>query len=137
MDKSKELYRAKTQEQQSEISRFAEVTNPTNRTHEIAVTRTLIQEALASGNTTVANSLLNTLDRLQKNEYRRKLTESELITKPSVLRFSRQLVDIFADEISSLDGWEDCLVRVSARVDEALSQLENSAKDIEGVPLPR
>ncbi|MCA9217057.1 MAG: hypothetical protein KDB27_28505 [Planctomycetales bacterium] len=136
-DKSKELYRLASSEQQKRVGEFADVEDSTSRKNEIAVCRTLIEEAVQKGNVSLANSLLNTLDRLQKNEFRRQLIEHELLTRPSIFRFANRLVEIMCDEISQLNGWEDVMIRVSERVSEALAELKNEAKDTEGLSLPR
>lgn len=139
MDKSKEQYRTADAAQAERIREFAECEDPTHRGQEIAVCRTLIEECLTGGNASASTivSLLGTLDRLQKNEYRRMLTSNELITKPSIKRFCNKMVSIFAEEIEVLPGFEDVLLRVSDRVDEAMDELRNDQKDLETISIPR
>ena len=139
MDKSKEQYRTASAAQAKRIQEFAEFEDPTNRGQEIAVCRSLIEECLTRGDTSTSTvvALLNTLDRLQKNEFRRMLSANELITKPSIKRFCDKMVSIFAEEIEVLPGFESVLLRVSDRVGEATDELRNETKDSEKIAIPR
>jgi hypothetical protein len=72
---------------------------------------------------------------MSRAEFRRAMVRHELITRPSIDRFCRRLVDIIADEIQAagFDGWEDCLLRISDRIGEAMEELENTAEDLKPV----
>ncbi|MFC1758303.1 hypothetical protein ACFL2H_05990 [Planctomycetota bacterium] len=138
-DKSKEQYRLASSEQQKRVGEFADVEDSTSRKNEIAICRTLIEDALQKGNVSLANSLLNTLDRIQKSEFRRQLIENELLTKPSVRRFMLSLVDVMATVVARHypEGWEDCLAEISTEIEICFLELANDAKSLEKVKLPR
>ena len=138
-DESRRLYRLANNEQQERIAEFAEVEDSTNRTHEIAICRCLLEESLKAGNVSTANSILNTLDRIQRSEFRRQLVENELLTKPAVQRFMLSLVDVIAATVARRfpDEWEDCLLEISEQIETCFEELRNDAKSLEKVALPR
>lgn len=138
MNDSKQQYRIADEQQRQRIQDFESCEDNTSRKGEIAACRALLEQAINSGSVSTANSLLGTLNSLQRNEFKRQMLESELITKPAVLRFGNRIVEIIATlaEQHFPGGWEDFLVDVSEGLDSAFDELRNDPKDLEG-KLPR
>lgn len=137
MKDSKELYRIRDEEARLRAQEFGQTENPTSRHSEIAQARVLLEQAINAGQTSSAVAILNSIDRLAKGQFRQDLAEHRLVTRPALFKFAGKMVEIFSEEIKVLDGFEDVLLRVSDRIDEALAELKNDAKDVEGLALPR
>ena len=138
MDESKQSYRIKDAKQQQRIKEFESCEDNTSRRGEIATAKALLESAINSGNISVANSLLGTLNSLQRNEFKRQLLENELITRPAIKRFGDRIVECIATiaEKRLPNEFEDFLLEVCEGIDDAFNELRNDGKDLDG-KLPR
>jgi hypothetical protein len=79
----------------------------------------LLQSAL-SESSPAAIALLQTAAKLSQADVTNRLRSRDLLDREAVMTFARELCAIVSDEIEVLPGFEDVLVRIADRVEQAM-----------------
>jgi hypothetical protein len=94
---------------------------------EVALCRYLLESA-ARQQSPAAVALLQVLAKLSAVNLQNRIRRHDLLTREEALKFISEMCAIVAEEIQSLDGFEDVLERIATRIEhgtKALPRLEH------------
>jgi hypothetical protein len=127
-------YRLAEARHNARLAEFRAAGNLTSLEDEIALARTLIEDRLNSaaspaeraGALTMIRDLLAVLGNLCKAHHIRQQQDGELLAKPALEQLGRVMVDIVADELSPIEGWEEIVSRIADRLATAIAGANNA-----------
>jgi len=83
---------------------------------EIALCRLLLESA-ANQQSPAAVALLQTLGKLSVADLQNRLRCHELLSREEAMNFAKELCSIVSEEVKTLDGYEDVLLRIAERIE--------------------
>jgi len=75
------------------------------------------------------NTYLATIDKLVNSCHRMEVSLGTLLSKASVFALGQEIINILADELEGIDGYEAIVDRISERVVIAIAGQQNEGKD--------
>ena len=102
---------------QAAYSRFAEVDEPERLEAELALARSLCEQAANAGHAGLAATIAQTIAKISRIEIQNRIATGDLISRDQAFELIRQMVEAVTSEIQNrFDGWEDCLDRIADRL---------------------
>ena len=120
---TKENYRLVQAEQQKRLDQFAQG-DVVSLEREIALCRSIIEQAANAGHTALANNLLVTLSKLIAEHERARIRSRDLIPRDRAMSLAREVYQAVIAEFEDIPGWEERMVRVAARVTRSIEAPE-------------
>lgn len=84
---------------------------------EIALCRLLLESA-ANQQSPATVSLMQTLGKLSTADLQNRLRSRDLLERDEAIQLGRKLCSIVGEEIKTLDGYEDVLLRIAERIEQ-------------------
>lgn len=107
------------------------IENQGDLSRELALARSLLEQAVQTGNTGLAKDMLGVISNLNKAHRIEQIRMSEYLSKAIVIRLGRQMAELTAEEFADVPGWEDRLGRVLERMTLAVSEARNEPLKLE------
>jgi len=121
-------YLLATQNQES-YERFAQVDEPERLEAELALARSLCEQAVNAGHHALAANLLATIAKLSSAATAQKVRLGELLEKEAVMRLGKELVDLVTNVVRDrFPGWEDALDQLADQVVVTVEQARNETE---------
>lgn len=125
-EKQRACYRLNEAKAQARLNEWLDTPENTgDLTRELALARSLVEQAVQSGNTSLAKDLLGCISNLNKAHRIEQLRTSELLQKSVVIRLGYACAEIIGEEFSDVPGWEERLARASERISLLISGAKN------------
>ncbi|HEY4761931.1 MAG TPA: hypothetical protein VIH42_15240 [Thermoguttaceae bacterium] len=126
----KNKYRLAQNEAQKRLTELSQ-SNTADLRDELGLCRLLIESAVDQ-QSPAAIALLQTAAKLSQADLQNKIRSRDLLERDEAMQFAKNLCSIVADEIVVLPGFEDVLVRIAERIEEAMKarpRLEDHTDD--------
>jgi urease accessory protein UreF len=125
--KTKYLLEAKIQDR---YDQFAQVDDPERLEAELALARSLCEQAANAGHHALAASLLATIAKLSAATTAQKVRLGELLEKEAAFRLGKQLVDLVCSVIKDrFPGWEEALDQLANQITVAVEEADNEPEE--------
>jgi len=111
---------------QEPYERFSQVDEPERLEAELALARSLCEQAANAGHHALAANLLTTISKLSAATTAQKVRLGELLEKEAAFRLARQIVDLVTNVIRDrFPGWEDALEQLAHQMEVAVEDTTN------------
>jgi len=111
---------------QSAYDRFAQVDSPERLEAELALARSLCEQATNAGRHALAANLLGVIAKLSSATTAQKVRMDELLEKRVALQLGLQIVDLLTAELrDKFIGWEESLAAVADKLAATIQQASN------------
>jgi len=119
---------------QESYERFSQVDEPERLEAELALARSLCEQAANAGHHALAANLLATIAKLSAATTAQKIRLGELLEKEAAFRLGKQLVDLVTNAIRDrFSGWEDALEQLANQIDVAVEEADNTPEPTRGL----
>lgn len=113
-------------ENQPRYDEFTQTDEPECLEAELALARTLCEQAANAGHHALAANLLATISKLSAATTAQKVRLGELLEKEAAFRLVKELVDLVTNVIRDrFPGWEDALEQLANQMDVAVENTTN------------
>ena len=115
---------------QESYERFAQVDEPERLEADLALARSLCEQAVNAGQPTLAANLLATIAKLSAAATAQKVRLGELLEKESVRRLGQELVNLVCGVIKErFVGWENALEQLANQVVTVIETTDNEPEE--------
>jgi len=123
---------------QESYDRFAQVDEPERLEADLALARSLCEQAVNAGQPTLAANLLATIAKLSAAATAQKVRLGELLEKESVRRLGQELVNLVCGVIKErFVGWENALEQLANQVVTVIETTDNEPEERKLLEGPR
>lgn len=125
MDNSIRQYRLAEAEQERLLDQWRATDHPSDLTREIALMRTLIDDAASKGQHSMVNTLVTTLSKLSRSQLAHSRAMNSLLDRSVVLRLGSDLLRVIAKHFEDVPDYEERMIRASEAVQAEICKAQN------------
>lgn len=123
---------------QDRYDQFAQVDEPESLEAELALARSLCEQAANGGHHALAATLLTTIGKLSAAATAQKVRLGELLEKDAVRRLGQELVNLMCGVIKErFVGWEDALEQLANQIVAVIETTDNEPEERKLLEGPR
>ena len=116
-------------ENQAAYNRFAQVDEPERLEAELALARSLCEQAANAGHHNLAAVLLQTIAKLSSATTMQKVRLGELLEKEAIMQLGHELVALVTNVVKDrFPGWEEALDQLADQVVTTIEEKKNEDK---------